>query len=256
VPSVTDRTPVLPVDAATVILLREAPAADGGWELFMVRRHARSEFAADVFVFPGGKIDEADRRRLDSSWLDCEWPNDAPDEPAFRVGAIRELFEEAGVLLAAQSPAAAFRADALEAFRRRLRAGEIDLWEVARAAGLKLAVSALHPFARWITPEGMPRRYDTWFYLARFPVGQSPWHDEVETVDSLWITPREALRRAEVGDFPLVFVTEHHLRRMARYDSIDDLIGSVREGDFQSVTPRVVERAGELVFVLPGEPGY
>jgi 8-oxo-dGTP pyrophosphatase MutT (NUDIX family) len=253
---VNDGTAVLPVDAATVVLLREAPAADGGWELFMVRRHVRSEFAADVFVFPGGKIDEVDRRPDLGSWLDSDWPDDAPDAPSFRVGAIRELFEEAGVLLTTQSPATTLHADELEPLRHRLRAGEIDLWDIVRAADLKLAVSDLHPFARWITPEAMPRRYDTWFYLARFPVGQSPWHDEVETVDSLWITPREALRRAEIGDFPLVFVTEHHLRRMAQYDLIDDLIRSVREGDLQPVTPRILDRAGETVFLLPGDSDY
>jgi 8-oxo-dGTP pyrophosphatase MutT (NUDIX family) len=253
---VTDSKPVPPVDAATVILVRDAPQSDGGWELFMVRRPVRSEFAADVYVFPGGKIDEADRSPAPAASLDVNLPGDAPDPPAFRVCAIRELLEEAGVLLAVSASGATVQADALRSFRWSLRGGEIDLWEIARSANLKLAVSELHPFARWITPEAMPRRYDTWFYLARFPDGQTPRHDEVETVDSLWITPREALRRAQTGDFPLVFVTEHHLGRMAQYDSIDDLMDSVTDSDLRPVMPRVVQREGRTVFVLPGEPGY
>jgi 8-oxo-dGTP pyrophosphatase MutT (NUDIX family) len=246
--------PAVPVDAATVILVRDAPAAGRKWELFMVRRHVRSEFAADVYVFPGGKIDAADRDSALEPFLDARLSSDVPDAPAFRVGAIREVFEEAGVLLTTGSTP--LDGDLIDSFRSSLRRGEIGLKEIAPSANLRLAVSRLHPFARWITPVSMPRRFDTWFYVARFPAGQTPWHDEVETVDSLWISPDEALRRYRNGDFPLVFVTEKLLERMARYRSIDELIGSVTASDLQPVMPKVVERDGLRTFLLPGEPGY
>lgn len=222
----------------------------------MVRRHVRSEFAAGVYVFPGGKIDLADRDPALVPFLDAVLAADVLDAPEFRVGAIRELFEEAGVLLASGSTGMYTDGEWIGSFRTRLRAGEIDLPTIARTADVKLAISQLHPFAHWITPESMPRRYDTWFYLARFPDGPTPWHDEVETVDSLWIQPGEALRQGRTGNFPLVFVTERQLERMARYDSIDDLIRSVTHQHLQPVLPKMMERDGHTVFLLPGEAGY
>jgi 8-oxo-dGTP pyrophosphatase MutT (NUDIX family) len=248
--------PVPPVDAATVILVRDSPSANGGWELFMVRRHVHSEFAADVYVFPGGKIDDADRDSALEPFLDAQVSSDLMDASAYRVGAIRELFEEAGVLLASSSTDTSAGGDRIDSFRQRLRRGEIDLREIARATNLKLALSELHPYAHWITPETMPRRYDTWFYLARLPDGQTPWHDEVETVDSLWIQPAEALRRGRADDFPLVFVTEKQLERMARYGSIDDLLDSIVEADLQPVMPKLVDRDGQIVFLLPDQADY
>jgi hypothetical protein len=102
----------------------------------------------------------------------------------------------------------------------------------------------------------MPRRYDTWFYLARLPVGQEPRHDDLETVDSHWISPHEALRRSGAGTFPLVFVTKRLLQRMTVHESIDGLLASISATDLQVVMPREAERAEGSVFLVPGDAGY
>lgn len=220
----------------------------------MVRRHVRSEFAADVYVFPGGKIDEADRDPALAPLLDVGSSAGIPDSTAFRVAAIRELFEEAGVLLA--SGAGCIDGARLENARHRLYRGEAPLREIVQSLDLRLTISQLEPIAHWITPESMPRRYDTWFYVARYPEGPAPRHDEIETVHSLWISPATALRRSQDGDFPLVFVTRTLLERMARHHSVPDLISSITPADLQPVLPRVMERDGRSVFLLPGNPGY
>jgi 8-oxo-dGTP pyrophosphatase MutT (NUDIX family) len=244
-----DGTRVHPVDAATVILLRDAPT---GPECFMVRRPIKSDFAADVFVFPGGKIDPADRPT-------GEQEGEAT-EHALRVGAIRELFEEAGVLLASRDGTPLrLEDDEAERFaglRRQVLDGEVDFRDMVRLEGLNLALDDLVPFSRWITPEGSPRRYDTRFYLACMPEAQTPLHDARETVASVWISPSEALRQYEKGDFPLVFATEKHLERMARFSAMQDLISGITPADLAPVMPRVVRDGDELSFLLPGEPGY
>jgi 8-oxo-dGTP pyrophosphatase MutT (NUDIX family) len=223
----------------------------------MVRRPVRSEFAADVFVFPGGKVDPADHDPALETFFDAPLPSNAPDRSASRTTAIRELFEEAGVLLTAGDKANVDTGTrSHDALRRQLRAGEIDLKDIANAEDLTLNVSALHPFARWITPETMPRRYDTWFYVARMPIGQAAQHDQVETVEGVWISPFEALRRAELGTFPLVFVTRKLLQRMQEHKSIDGLLDSISAQDLHPVMPKAVNRADGIVFLVPGDAGY
>lgn len=220
----------------------------------MVRRPVQSEFAADVYVFPGGKVDPPDRDPELAALFDAPLPGYVPDGPEFRAAAIRELFEETGVLLMTEVDTLA--ASRHEAFRTPLRAGEVDLKSIAMELGEQIRVSALHPIAHWITPETMPRRYNTWFYLARLTAAQSPRHDEIETVDSVWVSPGEALDRARRGTFPLVFVTEKLLERMLAHESIDHLLESISVEDLQPVMPRVVDCADGPLFLLPGDPGY
>jgi len=260
----SDRAPVQPVEAATVILVREPSDPGCGWECFMVRRHVRSDFAADVFVFPGGKVDPADR---DPGFLEVLATDDGVENDdaggtawlGLRVAALRELFEEAGVILARETAAgsdtellAASRALA----RSNLQSGRLTMLQVAREFGWCLEIMQLHPFSRWITPDTLPRRYDTHFFVARLPADQKPLHDAIETTDSLWISPEDALQRAEGGDFPLVFATEKHLERMARYSAINELIDATTPADLEAVMPRIIERDGTIAFLLPGDAGY
>jgi hypothetical protein len=122
--------------------------------------------------------------------------------------------------------------------------------------GLALGAIMLHPFSRWITPEPLPRRYDTWFFVAELPDQQEPLHDAVETTESVWISPHDALARSERGEFPLVFATEMHLKRLARFASITDLIPSATPQDLRPIMPRIVRSEAETVFLLPGDEGY
>lgn len=260
----SDKTPVQPVEAATVILVRESSDASQGWECFMVRRHVRSDFAADVFVFPGGKVDPADRDPglLEVLSTDDGVQNDDAGGTAWfrlRVAALRELFEEAGVILAREMVPVGdteLLTASRELARGNLQSGRLTMLQVAREFGWCLDITQLHHFSRWITPDTLPRRYDTHFFVARLPADQEPLHDAIETTASLWISPVDALQRAERGDFPLVFATEKHLERMARYSAIDELIAATTPADLEAVMPRIIERDGATAFLLPGDEGY
>lgn len=257
--------PVPPVDAATVILAREGQPVGEPWQTFMVRRPVKSDFAANVFVFPGGKVDPGDR---DPGLLELVDGHPLPGEEgstgewkALRAAAIRELFEEAGVLLARRENGAVLDllgadAETFDRYRRQMAAGAISLPEIARAEGLRYLGDALHPFSRWITPRPFPRRFDTRFYVAVMPPRQMPIHDRAETTASVWISPEDAIAEYEEGAFPLVFATEQHLRRMAGFASIEEMIAATEMADLEPVTPQPIERNGEQAFLLPGDDGY
>jgi 8-oxo-dGTP pyrophosphatase MutT (NUDIX family) len=177
------------------------------------------------------------------------------------VAGIRELFEEAGVLLAGRrdGPPLSLHGDEGErfaAYRSLLQSGALDMLTLAQREELTYRADLLHPFSRWITPEPLPRRYDTRFYVAYLPDGQVPVHDAIETTHGAWIAPEDALQRFRAGDFPLVFPTRKNLERMARYHSIEEMVAATAAADLTPVTPKIVERNGEQDFLLPGDPGY
>jgi len=230
-------SPAIPRPAATVMVVR---GQHDGFDVFMVRRHQASSFAADVFVFPGGTIrsddalaeSEAQEVGLRSATLrsilanhDDPFADDADGGLALWVAALRELFEEAGLLLAEEDGGRLLdlsdprRAGHYRTLRQDVQDERLSLAALARTEGLRLAANRLTYFSRWITPPISPRRYDTRFFLAEVPAGQTAGHCQIETTDGLWITPREALLREERGDFPMLFVTLEHLRRLAEFDS-------------------------------------
>jgi 8-oxo-dGTP pyrophosphatase MutT (NUDIX family) len=188
--------------------------------LFMVRRHGQSPFMPGVYVFPGGTVQAADQAAEGTSGP-CMAPVEAspPFGGGFRVAAIRECFEEAGVLLAyhADSLLVLSAADRqrFAAYRAALHSRTDDLAGIASREGLVLATDALLHWAHWITPEGEPRRFTTHFFLAAMPDGQVADHDRLETTDGIWITPEEALAQHEQHDFPLAFPTIRQLRTLA-----------------------------------------
>ena len=247
--------PVVPRTAATVMVIRPR---DAGFEVFMVRRHQASKFAADVFVYPGGTVREDDRLTeaearalgLDPPALHAELLG--RDDPFARgedgglalwVAAVRELFEEAGLLLAEDASGAPLdlsdpaRAAHFEAMRTEVQQGRLSLAALARREGLRLVADRLFYFSRWITPATSPRRYDTRFFLAELPSGQTAGHCQIETTDGLWITPREALARHARGDYPMVFVTAEHLKRLAEFDDPSALVAFARTKGLKVVRP-------------------
>jgi 8-oxo-dGTP pyrophosphatase MutT (NUDIX family) len=223
-------------DAATVVLVRDAAP---GFEVFMLLRTVRSDFNAGAYVFPGGAVDRGDAgaaQRL------CSGLDDAQASArlgltggglAFYLAAIRECFEEAGVLLAAD---AAGRPLSLHApaeqrrfaeYRQALNAGQTTLADICARERLSLPLDAVHYYAHWITPAGMPRRYDTRFFLCRAPAGQEPLHDGQETVDHCWVRPVDALARHAAGGFNLVPATRKQLEFLARFADSDSLLAHV-----------------------------
>ncbi len=252
-------------NAATVILLRDT---DTSPEVFMMERHIRSDFVGGAHVFPGGKVDANDDSLedlcvgLDDSQASSRLHLDRGGL-AYFVAAIRECYEEAGVLLAygdggdlldLTDPAL----DAhVEEQRRRLNAGDIDFVNLARQEGWKLATDKMHYWAHWITPEGQPLRFDTRFFLAAAPANQVAVHDDHELTASDWVTPREALERAEAGEWTIIFPTLRNLMALTDFRSTAEAEAAARRrGDVETLQPRILKTDGGIQIVLPGDPGW
>ena len=248
--------------ASTVVLVREENAA---LEVFLVRRHDRVAFMGGAHVFPGGRVDAADRLDEPDRWcddvVDPRMRGRSPaDAHAFLVAAARELFEEAGVLLARDGSGAmvSIAGDAVapfDAHRRRLLAGELTLIDVLARERLRLALDALTLFAHWVTPAVELRRFDTYFFLAPAPASQEAAHCDHETTAGLWIRPTDALDRCRRGDIALPPPTWTTLRALSRLGGVD----APGEWAMAQAVPRVQpcfrqEDDGTRLVMLPGDP--
>jgi 8-oxo-dGTP pyrophosphatase MutT (NUDIX family) len=251
--------PVRP--ASTVVVLRDTP---GGPEVFLVRRNFTIAFMAGAHVFPGGRVDAADAD-CDSGW--CDLPGagaPAPEAPplAFRVAALRELFEEAGVLLARNRDGrlVAIEEDDVRArfdgYRDEIHAGQATLRAVVEKEGLRLALDAIVPFARWLTPPIEVRRFDTWFFLARVPPQQRPVHDAHESVESEWLSPASALDRARSGAMHLPPPTWATLRELEGFGSSDAAFAWAGTRSITGREPLLLEEHGAREILLPGDPRH
>jgi 8-oxo-dGTP pyrophosphatase MutT (NUDIX family) len=227
--------PTKPLDAAAVILIRER-AVSGEAEVFLLRRRSGASFMARSFVFPGGTAD--------------------PGDQDLEETALRELFEEAGVLLGHGVVASTTRAG----WRRKVRDGA-SLVELTASAGLQLATETLHYFAHWITPSIEKKRFSARFFIGDLPPGQTPSFDNRETVDQVWVSPEEALLRAsELRLPPPQLRTMYDLREAAaRGPSAVLELSQERARHRHPIMPRVMEVAGDpprLALVLPWDPDY
>jgi 8-oxo-dGTP pyrophosphatase MutT (NUDIX family) len=238
--------------AATVLLLRDDP----GFEVLMVKRHHQIEFASGALVFPGGKTHPGD---YDPAWSEHAegWAAFDPEQRALRIAAIREVFEEAGVLLARGPGGAELAGEACSpAVRAAVDMGETPFLDVVAGLGVRLDLNALSVFARWITPTHVSRRFDTWFFAAKAPADQLAACDGRETVDAEWIGPAEALRLAVDGKRKVVFPTRMQLQLLGEAVGADDAISRATSRRLVAVTPSLQERAHGAVLVLPPDAGY
>ncbi len=243
--------PVTPRLSATILLLRDTPQ----FEVLMVKRHHQIDFASGALVFPGGKTEAADS---DAAWSEhcADWPNYDPDERALRIAAIREAFEEAGILLVTGSGGLwSSEADAMAA-RVSVEKGERPFLDLVKSLNVKLDLSALTRFARWITPVMMPKRFDTHFFVAVAPSDQLAICDGRETVDAEWVTPREALTLAESGERTIIFPTRMNLKLLGESDGARAAVDAARLRREVTVTPWVEQRASGSVLVIPPDAGY
>jgi 8-oxo-dGTP pyrophosphatase MutT (NUDIX family) len=227
-------------DAATVIVGRDTSE---GLQVFLVRRSAGAVFLPDRYVFPGGRVDEADRdeaaRRLHGSAGDVDG--------AYAMTAARETFEEAGLLFADRVVHAAEFAE----LRRTMHAGEISFGEVLERLQTSIDASQLRYFSRWITPKGelATRRFDTRFFVARAPENQVAEVDATEVLDGRWMRPHEALAANERGDIQLIFPTIKHLERVAPYRTVDELLRFAASKAIVTVSPEV--QPGPTFILIP-----
>lgn len=242
--------PALP--SATILLVRDRPA----FEVLMVKRHHQIDFASGALVFPGGKIEKHD---ADPAWAEyCRGWNAHPDaENHLRIAALREAFEESGVLLAREPDGTPWRAYqwAAEA-RERIAKGELGFLELVQELDVRLDLEAMAPFARWITPRMMPKRFDTWFFIATAPDDQLAVCDGYETVDAEWIQPRDAITLAQEGLRKIIFPTRMNLQLLAESADADGAIAAARARKPVVVEPWVEVREGERYLLLPPDAGY
>jgi 8-oxo-dGTP pyrophosphatase MutT (NUDIX family) len=228
-------SPAVPRDAATIMLLRQDPEGqDPGVEAYLLRRTRALDFAPGACVFPGGSVDERDGDPA------IGWAGPAPAEFAGQLGtsaararalicaAVRETFEEAGVLLAGPSPAALVAdSAALAQDRHSLLEGATSFGELLSRRGLVIRADLLTPWARWITPEASPRRFDTWFFAAALPPGQTAGHSG-ESDSGTWLRPGAALESARDGEITLLPPTVVTLGELAAHEDITGILSQRR----------------------------
>jgi 8-oxo-dGTP pyrophosphatase MutT (NUDIX family) len=243
--------------SATILLVRDGSA---GLEVFMVQRHHRIDFATGAMVFPGGKIEPGDEDpALRARCPDTDHLSD--EELAYRAGAIRETFEECGVLLA--GPRGSGRlvdAEELRSIEARHRAAldahELSLPELVAAEDLDLACNALVPFAHWITPLFMPKRFDTHFFLIAAPADHVAVHDGTEGVDSVWIRPGDAVAEAEAGRRMIIFPTLMNVKKLGESHSAEAALAAARVTPIVTVLPELVDTERGQMMRLPADAGY
>jgi 8-oxo-dGTP pyrophosphatase MutT (NUDIX family) len=233
-----------------------------------MRRHLKSKFAAGDFVFPGGKIEADDNPDDAAAWCDGFDVTasarrlrleDAPRTAlGFWIGAIRETFEEAGLLLASRPGGDGLRTDSprFAEYRRACHADNRAFWPMVRAEGLRLATDRLVYFAHWITPEEQPLRFDTRFFAAPAPPGQEATGDDHEMTDLKWMTPAEAVAAHGRGEISLRNPTVKNLMLFDGAASTAHALDRLRDRPVPTIRPRIVVDGGERRVLIPGDPGY
>jgi 8-oxo-dGTP pyrophosphatase MutT (NUDIX family) len=250
------QAPAQPRDAATVMLLR---SGSDGLEVYMLRRKASMAFAPGAFVFPGGSVDarDADEQVAWAGPDAAEWGRifDAPPAQARALvcAAVRETFEESGVLLAGQSAesvVADTTSDAYEADRQALLDRSVSLAELLSRRNLVLRADLLRPWSRWITPVVEPRRFDTRFFAAALPAGQRTRDVGGEASEVAWVTPAKALQDWERGEIRLFPPTAVTLSELAACGDVETALAGPRA--VAPIIPEIQLRQGAVWLTVPG----
>lgn len=252
-------------DAATVMLLRDG---DAGLEVCMLQRNLNSDFVGGAYVFPGGAVDPEDGSPAAAACCSGRTDEEASTAVgvdrgglAFWVAAVREAFEEAGILLAhhPDGTTVSFTDDEVarrfDVHRLAVDGGERRLVEVCEEEGLRIEAGGIHYFSRWVTPLGAPRRYDTRFFVAAAPPEQVAAHDDREVIGTHWLNPADALRRHDAGEIVLIFPTVRSLVALTRFESAAEVLEHARSLEqVEAVLPMIRESPDGLRIVLPGDP--
>lgn len=253
------KTPSTPRLSATVLIIRDGTSAP---EVLMVKRHYQIDFAAGALVFPGGKANEEDSSPHWDAYTDGDF---GPVQQDARIAAVREAFEESGLLLARHAnrrgPGAPLVgpeiSGRLAPHRGAVDRQEESFLELIRDHGLALALDSLVHFGHWITPEMMPKRFDTHFYLAPAPVDQIAAHDGRETTDAVWLSARDALDMELAGQATIIFPTRMNLVKLARGTSVAEAAERFGAEGVVMVLPQAGKTdAGEPCLFIPEEAGY
>jgi 8-oxo-dGTP pyrophosphatase MutT (NUDIX family) len=263
--------PAAPRPAATLVLMRDG-AAGRAPQVLMVERHAAADFAAGAYVFPGGGVEESDAggavERLSPALAPAQAGAALSDLPSglealgYYVAAIRETFEESGILLArpadrASGPGDAGNRERMAVARERINRGDLAFLEWIASQGWVLSTERLVYFAHWVTPEAAPKRFDTRFFLAPAPPGMDAAHDTREVVSHRWLTAAEALEGAAAGRIFMIEPTVVNLERLAAYGTSEAALQDLRGQAVPRIMPKMIfDAQGRRVIILPWDPEY
>jgi len=253
--------------AATVLLVRDC---GDELEVLMVKRSKRPPFG-NLYVFPGGKIDESDKDLNITNF--CNGLND--EQASIKLGVnegglsywvacVRECFEEVGILLAKKNNGQELDLNGADKhkfdnYRRMLLENKISLFEICKKENLSLNLNNIEPFSHWITPEIEIKRFDTRFFIAYIPEKQTERHDGNEITDSVWISPKKALDRSLNGEMPMIMPTISNLQQCLEFDSGQKLLehqSKLTNDDIPSILPKFFKNEGKWVGLLPGDEDY
>lgn len=242
-------SPAEPRPAATVVLLRDGK---DGPEVLLLQRSRNAGFVPGAYVFPGGRVDSGD----EAFAAILPATNTGPPA-AYLVSAVREIFEETGVLFA-RFVDGSWAPDAssdpmLEAWREKLMTNGATIGDLLFEEGLSLALDQLAYYAHWITPIAEPRRYDTRFFVAAIPPGRTARPDPREMTDAIWVTPGAALAQFDAGALPMVFPTVKTLQHLNRYSTVAEILAETRTVSVEPVLPRLVRTARGVRIVIDQE---
>jgi 8-oxo-dGTP pyrophosphatase MutT (NUDIX family) len=260
----------IPRKAATTILLRNKEPE--GFEVFLLKRHEKNSFMGGNYVYPGGRVDREDGSLEMCSFSEGVTLEEAqmilgraisPEESvAHWIAGIRELFEEAGVLLAYDQQGKLLQLKGREErerflrYRESLQKNKISICEMARKENLRFALDQLHYYAHWITPEARSERFDTRFFLTRYPLGQEATHDQKETTAGAWLTPQKALEENLTGEVVLSPPTLKTLEDLSRFENIEEIFHSLKKEDIQPILPILTKISDHPLLVFPWDAEY
>ncbi len=241
------------IPAATIVLLRDEPA----FQVLMVERHADIAFAGGAMVFPGGRIERSDEDRAWSEFCDGEDGVPAA-EIGPRIAAIREAFEESGILLARRD--GELLGDEAKTFcnlRSQVEQDDQKFVELIRREGLSLALDELRLFARWRPPvEATHKRFDTWFFAAKAPPAQEASADGGEATSLIWTAPADVLADRDAGRRKMIFPTSRNVELVSVSDSADQVLRFAEKREIRPVIPEIVRRDGVPILTIPTDLGY
>ncbi len=244
------------IPAATIVLLRDEPK----FEVLMIERHADTPFAGGAIVFPGGRIEPSD---AEDDWRGaCDGVDGfAPEQFGPRVAAIREAFEETGILYARRDGALIGDEEtaALNVHRKAVEDNDRLFLELVKANELRLALDALHLFARWEPPvrgHGKMRRYHTWFFAAKTPPGQQAREDGNEATEAFWAAPREILASCDAGERKAIFPTRRNVELLNVSETVDGVLDFAARRRIDVIMPALLERDGAHYLTIPDDMGY
>jgi len=244
------------IPASTVLIIRDGVS---GLEVFMVVRHHEIDFAAGALVFPGGKVDQSDHDKKLNQYFCQDETSDRENIP-FKIAAVRECFEEANVLFAKNKDGKKIigtdELSKLKKWRDAFIHESTSMYEFGRSENLLFSIDSLIPFSHWVTPEKVPKRFDTRFYIAAAPKGHTGQHDGNESVDSIWINPQQALDDCLSGKRNIIFPTRLNLEQLNQSKTVEEAINNAKNSKIVTVTP-LIEKIDEGIFItIPKEAGY